>query len=211
MAVYLIADATYIEEFHNVAITSGAGAFYDVEFNGSANFSLQDDLAVNGDLTITAGTLAAATHTIELSGDWTNDVGTGGFLAETSTVDLVGSSTQTVRGSTEFYNLEVSTATAQTVQFESGQTQSIAAGGSLTLTGASGQALTLAPLTAATDWLLDVDAAATQSISYVSATYSDASGGTDNQRQRRNQPGRSAHGYQYELVLRRDRRQSLRR
>ena len=136
---YLIADATYIEELHNIAISSGAGAFYDVEFNGSANFRLQDDLEVNGDLTIAGGTLAASTHTIELSGDWTNNVGAGGFLAETSTVDLVGSSTQTIRGSTDFYHLEVSTATAQTVQFESGQTQSIVAGGSLTLTGASGR------------------------------------------------------------------------
>ena len=115
---YLIADATYIEELHNIAISSGANAFYDVEFNGSANFRLQDDLEVNGDLKITGGTLAASTHTIELSGDWTNDVGTGGFLAETSTVDLVGSSTQTIRGSTDFCHLEVSTATAQTVQFK---------------------------------------------------------------------------------------------
>ena len=57
-----------------------------------------------------------------MAGDWNNYEGTGGFSAGTSTVDLDGSSTQTVRGSTDFYNLEISTATAQTVTFESSQT-----------------------------------------------------------------------------------------
>ena len=87
---------------------------------------------------------------------------------------LDGAGTQAVSGSTTFYNLEAGTSTARTVTFESGQTQTIT--NDLTLTGAESELLTLAPSQAATEWFLV--APASQTIQYVTATYSNASGGS---------------------------------
>ena len=171
---YLIADAIYIDKQFDPpqTVTSGGSAFYDLELAGGT-YILQDNLDVDNDLVISAGVLDvnnAAPKSITVGHDWNNAAGTSGFLARTGAVDLDGDPAgRTVSGSTDFYNLAISTATAQTVSFQSGQTQSVTAGGSLTFSGADGQLLTLAPVTPASDWLLDVDAAATQSVSYVSA------------------------------------------
>jgi len=108
---------------------------------------------------------------------WDNNGGT--FSAATSTVDLDGTGAQTITGSNSFYGLNIAASSARTIQFESGTTQAIAAGGALSFTGTSGGLLTLAPLTSATDWLLTVAGSASQSISYVSSSYSDASGGAE--------------------------------
>ena len=142
--------------------------------------TLGADLVVNGDLAITGNDVLdvhTANHSINVGGDWSNDGGNSGFRARAGTVTFDGSGAQTINDANDWYNLAITTSTARTVSFESGETQSVAAGGSLTLTGTSGNLLTLAPLTAATDWLLDLDATASQSVSYVSVSYSDASGG----------------------------------
>lgn len=126
-------------------------------------------------MTILSGKASAGSRTIDVSGDWNNYAGSGSFIEGTSTVDLDGSSTQNVRGSTEFYNFEISTNSAQTVNFGSGTTQYIT--NALTLAGAASNVLTLSPLTAAIEWFLDLGGSATQSVSYVSPSYSNASPG----------------------------------
>ena len=140
--------------------------------NGNpSTFALADDLDVANDLTISAGALDASSSDIYVAGDWAN---TGTFTAGTRTVVLDGAGTQAVSGSTTFYNLEAGTSTARTVTFESGQTQTIT--NDLTLTGAESELLTLAPSQAATEWFLA--APESQTIQYVTATYSNASGGS---------------------------------
>ena len=107
-----------------------------------------------------------------MGGNWSNS---GTFNAGTGTVTFSGT-TQAISGSTTWYGLAITGTSARTVTFESGKTQTISSGGSLTLTGASGQLLTLAP-SAGSAWNLTFNGA-TQSVSYVSVSYSDASGGT---------------------------------
>ena len=128
-------------------------------------------------LTILSGKLDGNSNTISVSGDWNNYAGSGSFIEGTSTVDLDGSSTQNVRGSTEFYNLEASTTSTQTILFGSGTTQFIT--NALTFTGTAGKLLTLGPLTTAIDWLIDLASGATQTLNYLSVSYSDASNGEE--------------------------------
>ena len=142
--------------------------------NSTSTFSLGSNLATRT-LTILSGVLGGSTRALSLTGDWNNYSGTGGFVKGSSSVDLVGSSTQNVRGSTNFYNFEISTSAAQTVNFGSGTTQGIS--NAITLTGQNGALLTLSPITAAYEWFLNVDSTATQSVSYVTPSYSDAGSG----------------------------------
>ena len=142
----------------------------------TATFTLGGNLDLDT-MTILSGVAGAASRTLDVSGDWNNYAGSGSFTEGTSTVDFDGSSTQNVRGSTEFYNLEASTTSTQTINFGSGTTQFIS--NLLTLTGQASNLLTLAPLTTAIEWLIDLGASATQSISYLSVSYSDASEGEE--------------------------------
>jgi hypothetical protein len=73
-------------------------------------------------------------------------------------------------------------AAADTLTFEAGQTTTIAAGGTVTLNGASGQLLTLASSTGSSAWNFTVNATATKAISYVTVSWSDASGSDASQK-----------------------------
>jgi hypothetical protein len=127
---------------------------------------------LTGDFTVTAGTVNALTHNLLVAGDWSNG---GTYNAGSGAVTLNGTG-QTINGSTTFFGLTKSTATADTLTFASGTTTTVNSGGALSLTGASGQLLTLAP-SGAGDWLLDVTGGAGQTISFVDASQSDASAG----------------------------------
>jgi len=140
----------------------------------TATYTLGGNLDLDT-MTILSGVVGANSRTIDISGDWNNYAGSGAFTKGTSTVDLDGSSTQNIRGSTEFYNLEASTTAAQTILFGSGTTQFVT--NALTLTGTVGKLLTLGPLTTAIDWLIDLSSGATQTLNYLSVSYSDASNG----------------------------------
>ncbi len=140
----------------------------------TATFSLGGNLTAST-VTILSGNLGGSSRSISVSGDWNNYSGTGGFVYGTSTVDLNGSSTQNVRGSTNFYRLEASTTSAQTVKFGSGTTQGIL--NYLTLTGQSSNLLTLSPITSPYPWSINLDSAASQLVQYVSPSYANASPG----------------------------------
>ncbi|MDD5740244.1 MAG: hypothetical protein PHO20_05775, partial [Candidatus Peribacteraceae bacterium] len=139
-------------------------------------FQLGAALDVNGDFTIKAGAFVAGSG-ITLAGDWIKKAAST-FAHGDGTVTLDGTS-QTMSGSTTFYDFSKTVASADTLTWESGSTQTIAAGGSITLNGAEDNLLTLAPSVAESAWNLDVDATASQSVSYVSVSYSDASGGAE--------------------------------
>lgn len=139
--------------------------------------TLGGNITVKGNLSIINGTLntSAANHyAIDVKGNWSN---ADTFTPNTSTVTFDGSGNQTINNPNTWYGLTI-TGGDRTVSFQSAAAQTIAANGSLTLTGTSGHLLTLAPLTAGTAWQLTVNnTGVTQSISNVSVSYSDASGG----------------------------------
>ncbi len=146
--------------------------------NGSETYVLAGTTTTNGYLYIQAGTLdaTASNYALNVKGNWTN---AGTFTPRNGTVTFNGTGAQTINSDNTWYGLAVTGSSARTVSFESAKTQTIAANGALTLSGASGQLLTLAPLTPSTAWNLNVNATGvTQNITYVDVSYSDASSGT---------------------------------
>ena len=119
-----------------------------------------------------SGTVTTGGATLQVTGDWNN---TGTFTPGNGAVVLDGTNQQII-GSTTFFDLTKSVTAADTLLFESGSTQAIANGGTLTFSGDLGQLLTL-DADDVGDWLLDVDAGATQDIKFVSASKSDANSG----------------------------------
>lgn len=150
-----------------------SGGYADGD-NATATFTLGSNLTASG-ISILSGTLGGNSRELSISGNWNNASGTGGYVYGTSTVDFVGSATQTIRGSSNFYNLEISTTAAQSILFGSGTTQAIF--GDMILTGQSSALLTLSPLDAEYTWYLDLDGSATQTVQYVTPSYSNASAG----------------------------------
>jgi hypothetical protein len=144
---------------------------------GSDDIILTDDLDVNGTLTITNGDLQSDGFTINLAGDWVMETG-GSFSPGTTTVNLDGTS-QSVTGSTTFYNLTKTVSTADTLDFEVNSEQTIT--NRLTFSGASGQLLSLAcsACGAAQQWKITLDSAGgrEQALTYLNVSKSDASGG----------------------------------
>ncbi len=128
---------------------------------------------ISGQFVLTAGTYTATSGNTFVAGDWTNSGAT--FNHNSGVVTLDGSN-QSVDGSNIFFDLIKSVAVADTLTFENGSTTSIANGGSLNLSGAAGQLLTLQSDTVS-DWLLNVDAGATQNVTFVDTSRSNAGGG----------------------------------
>jgi hypothetical protein len=160
----------------SIAQTIKSATYYDLIIDkSSTTATLGDAIVVNNDLTINSGTLDASSgnnYPITVKGDWVNN---GTFTPRSGTVYFSGIGDQTINDSNTWYGLVATSSVARTLYFESGATQTISSGGSLTLQGALSNLLSLAPLTPATDWLLRVSTSSvTQDISYVSPSYSDA-------------------------------------
>lgn len=148
-------------------------AYYNLTFNGSGgSWTMDAALDVNGDLTITDGTLATGGNNITLAGSWSK-AGTFTHGNGTVTLDGAGGTTQTIVGDTTFYNLTATATTARTIAFTDGSTQTIPSGGSLTLTGSSGQLLTLVSTTDTANWNLNFNGA-TQTVQYADIDWSNS-------------------------------------
>jgi hypothetical protein len=107
-------------------ITSGGTTYTNVIFNGSGGgWSLQDALDVDGNLTITNGTLNANGKNIYVAGGFSNNAT---FTAGSSTFIIDGTGASVISGSTTFYNFTSTSAgkqitfTATTTQIISGTT-----------------------------------------------------------------------------------------
>jgi len=163
-------------------------SYSNLTFNGSGIWTLNAAIAVNKNFTIAQGTVDASTAgcagascAITVTGNWSN---AGTFNAHTGTVTLNDGAGlgQKIFGSTTFYNLtkDISLTTADTLMFQNGKTQTIAASGTLTLKGSSTNLLTLRSCgsdgtqTDGTAWNLSVNPSATASVSYVNVKDSDA-------------------------------------
>nr|MBA3846662.1 hypothetical protein [Planctomycetota bacterium] len=119
---------------------------------GGTTFALGAALGLAGDCTITGGELSAGTHAITLTGDWDNQVGATGFTCGTGLVTLSGAD-QELSGSTTFYALTKTVATARTLTFAAGSRQTVL--NALILQGAGGNLLSLRSSTPGTQWLID--------------------------------------------------------
>ncbi len=92
----------------NQSITNtGTGNFYKVYIAGTLNKTLASDITIENDLIILNGaTLNGANYNLSLYGDWVNR---GTFNAASSTLKLLGSTTQLIDNYNDetFYNLEI--------------------------------------------------------------------------------------------------------
>jgi len=166
-------------------------------FNGSGGtFQLQAALPVNENFVITAGSVTTSSSnwnitassnvsvangstfnlggsSMSVAGNWTDN---GTFLAVSpSSVTFSGAaaSTQTLTGSTTFYNFVCNTG-GLGFNFPSNSTQTVQ--GLLTMTGAGGSLITLRPSSASTYWYLNN--LGTNNVSYVDTSYSNAGAST---------------------------------
>ena len=146
--------------------------YYNLTLNSNA--TLGGPITINGDLNIPVNeSLDNVGYPINLKGNWINSGGT--FIPENGTVNFIGTSTQTITGANTWYGLNIQATSTRTVYFQSGVAQTIASGGNLTLAGRLSNLLYLAPTVSATPWLLQASTTGvTQSVSYVSSSYSNA-------------------------------------
>ena len=130
-------------------------------------------LTVGGNFTISSGATFVAPGSgtaFNVAGNWSNS---GTFTNNGGTVTFTGTS-QTITGSNTFNSFTKSVATAATLTFPAGATQTFA--GTLTLNGAAGQLLTIASSTGSSAANLNLTGSAV--VSYVTVSYSNNSGTT---------------------------------
>lgn len=141
--------------------------------SGGTLTATSGNIDANGAVTISSGTLTApgSGQSFTIAGNFTHSGGT--FTHSSGTVTLDGTN-QTINNSTTFYNLTKSVTSAATLTFQSGTTQTIA--NKITLTGAASNLLTLQSSSAGTQWNINLQTNATQTISYVSVHDSNATG-----------------------------------
>ncbi len=142
--------------------------------------TLNSNLTINGPLTITSGTLNlnnkslnvdgyiligisgilnGTPSTITVKGDWTNY---GTFIPDTSTIILNGAN-QAIYGNNTFYNLTKTVTSADALYFQAGSIQTIS--NNLTLTGTSGELLSLMSTSSGSYWYVDLRGSS--NVSYV--------------------------------------------
>lgn len=124
-------------------------------------FTLADPIATTGNLTITAGTLAAAGYGMTIGGSWSNS---GTFTSGNNTVTFSPGANHALSGATSFYNLTMNdsgNSAADTLTFPASTTTTISAGGTLTLKGNATNDLKLRSSTGGTQWTLTAPAGIT--------------------------------------------------
>jgi len=153
--------------------THSLNATSTIEYSGAnQTIATLNSAQKYGNLILSGSGTKTLVGAIAIVGNWTNNSDLA--LAGNYTVTFSGTGAQTITGSNSWYGLAVTTATARTVTFQSGRIQTVA--NSLTLTGASGNKLTLAPATPGSPWYLTMNGAS-QGVSYVNVSYSNATGG----------------------------------
>ncbi|MCA9058952.1 MAG: hypothetical protein KDA85_10640, partial [Planctomycetaceae bacterium] len=145
--------------------------------NTGTTFQQSTDITVNGDLMLTAGTLLGASGNLVLFGNLL--AAAGQYAGTTSATFILSGTNQSISGSHTFGRLRKTTTVADTLTFQAGSTQSVISGGELTLNGTSGQLLTLQSDTPGTEWNLNIHVAASQSVSSVTVSDSNAAAGAE--------------------------------
>ena len=173
------ATTTFASASSSIITASAGTAFSNIKVNKTATSTfLGSNLAPTGNLDLAAGTLdatasscSAASCNITLAGNWIKTGGT--FTPQTGTVTLNGTN-QTITGSNTFYNLVKTVASAATLTFGAGDTQTI--GGTWTAQGAAGNLLSLRSTVTDSQWLIDPQG--TRTIAYLDVKDSNNTNGT---------------------------------
>ncbi len=96
-ARFEFANGTCRFEGSNQHIELNSGDYFnDLTIAGSV--ILDSNIYIEGDLVIESGELISDSYTIQLKGDWDNQVGFGGFLEYSGIVSFIGYGTQMVNG-----------------------------------------------------------------------------------------------------------------
>ena len=122
-------------------------------------------VSVVGNFVESGGTFTAPSGTMNVSGDFTHS---GGVFTHNSGTVVLNGTNQTLSGATTFNNLTKTVASAATLTFPSGASNTQTIVGTLTLQGASGQLLTLASDVPGTQW--QIDPQGTRTINYLSVS-----------------------------------------
>ncbi len=126
--------------------------YNDLTINDSASgstYTLDGNLDVDGNFTLTGGTLDADNtnnYQINAAKSWSNS---DTFTARAGTVIFDTTTTNTITGSTTFYNLS-STTSNKAITFTAGTTQAV--NNTLTLTGTAGNLITLRSSSGGSKW-----------------------------------------------------------
>lgn len=153
----------------NAVIVPGA-----LTVNGGTMTATNGSIDANGAVVISSGVLTAPTgsNSFTVAGNFTHSGGT--FTPGTGTVTLDGTN-QSLFGNTTFYSLSKVVTTAATLTLDNTANQTVTE--NLTLTGATGQLLSIVSDSPGNAANLTLQAGGLQSISLVNVTDNDASGG----------------------------------
>jgi hypothetical protein len=165
-------STTGVTALSTMAMTAAnSSAFYDLTIDGDGGgdtFTSGVDIDVSNNLTISAGDIFTAPSALTIGGDLTNS---GTFTHNSGTVTFNNASlTSDITGSNTFYNFSVSTA-GKTVRFTQGTTTTIASGGSINVTGGSGNNVIFTSVSGAATWTINHNAAASESITYLTVNW----------------------------------------
>jgi len=112
-----------------------------------------------------SGGIFSAPPTLNVAGDFTR---TGGTFTHNSGSVVLNGTSQTISGDTTFGNFTKSVSSADTLTFTAGDRQTFA--GTMTLTGAVSNLLTLVTSSSGTQW--EIDPQSTRTIEYLDVSYS---------------------------------------
>ena len=129
----------------------------NLTLNSSGTVTLTASQTVNGNLVMTAGTLALGSYTISVAGNLTTISGVLTGSAGTGIISFINPAiTSVVTGATTFPNLTIGTSGSpmggKTVQFQASAIQTVS--GTLNLYGASGNMVKLRSTSTGTQWTL---------------------------------------------------------
>jgi hypothetical protein len=146
-----------------------AGGVYD----GGSGIHNIGSVGFNGNFIATSSKTTITNRNITVA--WYNG---GVFTNSNGSVDFIGQSNTSfydIYGDNTWYNLQISVSIASSYRFEVSKTQTITGG--VEFNGAASNLLVLNSTTGVAKWSLIVQSGAQQSVNFVNAGYSDASGG----------------------------------
>jgi len=96
--------------------------FYNIAVNKTGTLTLNEDVGITKDLTLTSGSIDLNSQTINLSGDLTNNNALTAIGVSDGTFNMNGSSTQTINGTqaSRFFNLTLNNSSVTGVQLSKG-------------------------------------------------------------------------------------------
>ena len=132
------------------SLTSDGMSFDNVSHNGTGTLSLADSLTLTGNLDNVTGGFDATNRTINIAGNWTWSAGT--LTSAGSTVNFTSSGTQTFDSGNQTYDNLSDTVSGATLSITDGTSSTVT--GTLTLSGASGNLLTLTSNLSGSGWVI---------------------------------------------------------